>query len=95
MDNKRQATSDLGCLGSSFLLFLLIRLALRGGYWWNVQRERKAAAATEAVCHFVGNAEEYIGEHMCLRGPVADVRTTPEFRITFGFANQYASFLAM
>jgi hypothetical protein len=72
---------------SSGALCLPLATFSKAARWYRVERENRYWAQLEATCHFAAGASDYIGQSVCLRGPVREVVTEPSFRATFGFAD--------
>jgi len=85
MQNKEKAGCGLGCLSTPFIIYLIIRLILASTRAATIEDTANAKATTEASCHFVGNAAEYINQNVCLRGPILNVTYSPRFVIEFGY----------
>ena len=87
MDNKKKTGCGLGCLSVPFIIYLVIKLIATGTRAANTEMAENAKATLEASCHFVGNASEYVGQNVCLRGPILNVKQSPKFTIEFGYPN--------
>lgn len=85
MENKQKVGCGLGCLSTPFIIYLIIKLILGGTQAASMEVRENAKATTEASCHFVGNAAEYINQKVCLRGPILNVTYSPRFVIEFGY----------
>jgi hypothetical protein len=96
MENKQKVGCGLGCLSTPFIIYLIIRLILAGTRAASIEATADAKATTEASCHFVGNATEYVNQTVCLRGPILNVTYSPRFIIKFGYPdNEVATNLIM
>jgi hypothetical protein len=94
----------LGAGGSGLLIFILIKAIVSYlGYQSQDIEQRNLQAtyeagkavfeATEAVCHTWSNAESYVGDYTCIRGPVWKVSDDQsEFIISLGNGLQSAIF---
>lgn len=75
MDSRAKAGCGLGSAGLAFLVFFLIRAAIRGGHYLSLNLEQNArstaAAATEEVCTEVGRLQDHVGEYGCWHGIVS------------------------
>ena len=85
MENKQKVGCGLGCLSTSFIIYLIIRLVLASTRAASIEATQDAKATTDASCHFVGNAVEYVNQEVCLRGPILNVTYSPRFEIKFGY----------
>lgn len=91
MENKQKVGCGLGCLSTPFIIYLIIRLVLASTRAANIEATQDVKATTEAACHFVGNATEYINQKVCLRGPVLNVTISPRFVVEFGYPDNEAA----